>query len=279
MGIITISRQLGSQGDEIAKQLADALQYNLIGEEALEKVFKAHGISSDKLDKYDEKTPAFWQRFSKDRDSYQDNLKLAIYEFCHQDNCIILGRGAQIILRQIPGVLHIRLISPEKVRIDRIRQTHDCNEKQAARIMSDSDKERSGYINFFHHRDWDSPDLYHLVADTELFGIKGTVDLVKGALQSSETIKRRAEESRQKLANLYLAQQVVVRILYEEEIHVDYLQVTVDKGVASLKGSVISKANIERCEKAAGSVDGIDKLDAKIMYIRATKDMQIVYRQ
>ena len=103
--------------------------------------------------------------------------------------------------------------------------------------------------------------------------------MVKGALQSGETIKRRAEESRQKLANLYLAQQVVVRILYEEEIHVDYLQVTVDKGVASLKGSVISKANIERCEKAAGSVDGIDKLDAKIMYIRATKDMQIVYRQ
>ena len=103
--------------------------------------------------------------------------------------------------------------------------------------------------------------------------------MVKGALQSGETIKRRAEESRQKLANLYLAQQVVVRILYEEEIHVDYLQVTVDEGVASLKGSVISKANIERCEKAAGSVDGIDKLDAKIMYIRATKDMQIVYRQ
>lgn len=279
MGIITISRQFGSQGNEIAKQLADALQYKLIGKEALEEVFKAHGISSDEIDKYDEKTPAFWQRFSKDKDSYLDNLKLAIYEFCHQDNCIILGRGAQVILRDVPGVLRVKLMSPEKVRIDRIRKTCDCDEKQAVRIMSDSDNERSGYINFFHHRDWASLDLYHLVVDTGIFGIKGTVDLVKGALQSSETINSCAEESKQKVANLYLAQQVVVRILYEQGIHVDYLQVTVDEGVASLRGSVISKANIERCEKAAGSVDGIDSIDSKIMYIRATKDMHIVYRQ
>ncbi|HUV08291.1 MAG TPA: cytidylate kinase family protein, partial [Spirochaetia bacterium] len=68
MAIVTISRQLGTMGTEIAHALAEELHYNYLDKESFAKALQEHGISGMHLEKYDEKKPALWDVFSSDRE-------------------------------------------------------------------------------------------------------------------------------------------------------------------------------------------------------------------
>ena len=123
MAIITISRQFGSLGTIIAKALKDELKLESLDKIALEETLVSdYGIPEEKVERYDEKKPAFWDIFSSDKDRYLHFLKTVLYDFASKGNCIIIGRGGQVLLKDIPGVLHVRIVAPRELRIKRIKE-------------------------------------------------------------------------------------------------------------------------------------------------------------
>ena len=79
MAIITISREVGSLGTEISQKVKEDLGLQLLNKEVLEKELVGHyGISENKIEKYDEKGPPFWD-FSLDRNRYLHFMKTAMY--------------------------------------------------------------------------------------------------------------------------------------------------------------------------------------------------------
>ena len=105
MAIVAISRQLATFGDEIASVAAEKLNFKFIRKDELEKRIVQLGFSPEKLGKYDEKKPGFFAALVKDRDEYLHYLQTAVLEAASQNNCVLIGRGAYIILEGVPNVV------------------------------------------------------------------------------------------------------------------------------------------------------------------------------
>ena len=98
MAIITISRQIGSLGDEIAKTVADRLGYELIEKSQIGQILLEHGFSSSDIDQYDEKKPSLLQHLSMQKRVFERLIRASVYELAAKEVVVIVGRGAQVIL-------------------------------------------------------------------------------------------------------------------------------------------------------------------------------------
>jgi len=260
MAIITISRQLGSFGTEIAKKLQTELHCNYLDKQSLEaELVHKYGIPEEKVERYDEKKPAFWDMFSSDKDHYLHFMKTAIYEFARQGSCIIIGRGGQVLFKDIPGVLHVKVIAPTELRIARVKTRYNYDDRLAEQIIRHNDHDRSGFHKFFFHVNWDDCSLYDLMINTHFLTIDASVGLIKEALATSG-IEEKSREADSKIKDLCLGQEVETSILYEEKIPVHFLEVLAISGIVTVRGSVITMEDISRCETAAQKVPGVKKV-------------------
>ena len=263
MAIITISRQLGSLGREVAQLLADELHYKFLDEETLETTIGQQELYEINMKRYDEKKPALWDVFSSDKSKYLHFIKSTVYEFAQNGNCIILGRGGQWLLKDLPGVLHVRFIASPEVRIERIKQKFNYDEYHAKQIMQHSEYDRAGFHKFFFHIDWESPHLYDLVINTSFLTIKTALAITTQTLQTEE-IQQRQNETHNKLIDLRLGQEVITSLLYKEKIPIRFLEVISENRIMTLKGAVDAVDDIQRSEWIARQIPGVRKVINKI---------------
>jgi cytidylate kinase len=266
MAVVTISRQLGSLGDAIAYSLASGLKFHHLDKESLESMLEKYGISEVKVEHYDEKKPNFWDLFSKDRDTYLHFMKTALYEFACGGSCVVLGRGGQVLFQDIPGVLHVRMVSSSEVRTSRIRQEFGCDERLARQIMQQSDRDRSGFHRFFFNTNWETTELYDIIFNTGVFKEKAALKLLKDAVHTSGIMDMEKKTER-RLADLCLAQRVKTKILYVEKVPIRYLEVNAQNGIVTIKGSVNATSLIQRCEELTSRVPGVKKVNNEIFFL------------
>ena len=120
MAILTNSRQLGSFGDQIAKDVADKLNYEYADKSKIGQALAGHGFPAPEVEKYDEKKPTFWESFSDQRKKFLHLIQSVIYDLARKGNVVIVGRGGQILLKDLPGALHVRIAAPDKTRAKRL---------------------------------------------------------------------------------------------------------------------------------------------------------------
>ncbi|MDA3809551.1 MAG: cytidylate kinase family protein [Spirochaetaceae bacterium] len=266
MSIITISRQYGSHGKEIAEKVASELGYKFLDKESLESLTGKYGIPDVSFEKYDERSPGFFEYFKSGKDRYLRYLKTAVFENSKEGNCVICGRGAQLMLRDMPGVLHIRFISSMESRIKRVSESLQCDNKSSEKIIIQNDKNRSGFHKFFFEHNWKDPYLYDLIINTDKIDIEDSVDIIK-KLNNCKCTDVNPEELKQKLQDKFIAQEVIIALLYQHSIPIDILDVTCDNGHVSIKGTVTVEQNIEQSKKAALTVEGVKSVDPEIYFI------------
>jgi cytidylate kinase len=87
--------------------------------------------------------------------------------FAAEGEAIIVGRGGQMVLRDWPTALHVRLYAPPEVRVQRLMQRLDISEPEAQRRVARSDEQKRQYIRHMHgNADWRNLKYYHLAIDT-----------------------------------------------------------------------------------------------------------------
>jgi cytidylate kinase len=266
MAIITISRQLGSLGTFAAEEFADSLGYTLINKETLEQALSVYGIAEAKVEQFDEKKPSIWAAFSTDRDRYLNYLKTVIFEHAARGNVAILGRGAQVLLADLPGTLHVRVVAPRKTRLDRVAERFETDLAQAEHVIRHSDHDRSGFYRFFFNVNWNDPTLYDLVINSKHIDAETTADMIRRALKSFDVEKNEAA-AREMLADLTLGQKVQIKVLYEDGIPVQFLEARASEGKITLNGAVTSMKNVDRAVESAKSVEGVTDVTSEISFI------------
>ncbi len=276
MPIITISRQLGSQGTEIAQLLSKDLKCEYLDKETLEEKFQEYGIPSESVEHFDERKPGFWDLFKTDKARYLHFMKGVIYEFAHSGNGIILGRGGQFTLGDLRGVLHVRIIAPMATRIQRIAANYECDEKHAERIILHSDHERAGFHKFFFGQSWERDSHYDLVINTGSFPAGTAAKLIIDAAQTEE-IKSRREETKHRLTDRCLEQTVKSTLVYEENMGVQFLEVLANNGTVTLRGIVADEDDIKRCNEVLGGQKDIKELRNEIYYKPITTNYGLHY--
>ena len=267
MAIITVSRELAALGDETAQELAKMPGYRFVDKQTLEERIKSYGIEASKLKKYDERKPSFLASLSQDRDDYLHYLKSAIFTEAGQGNCVFIGRGTNVVFQNVPGVISLFLVAPLDIRIERVKSYFHCEEKRARQIIERSDQDRVGFHRYFFDIDWKDPGNYHLSLNTAEFPPSVCAGIVMRLAEHLFTPEMEAQNAA-RLRELILEQQVKHHIIYEREIPIHFLEVSVSGGAIALYGVANSQALIEAALASARELAGSASVQSEIQIVR-----------
>ena len=266
MAIITVSRQLGSLGDEIAQNVASDLGYEYVNKTKIGEALAIQGVPHIEIEKYDEKKPSIWDSFIIQRSKFLHLIRAVIYDFAGKNNTVILGRGGQVLLKNLPGALHVRIIAPLGVRLKRIMEREGYDERNGERILKRSDRESSGYIRSLFGADWNDQNLYDMIINTKAISIDSVVEMIKNTIDSSE-FKKGFTETLDKLSDLALQQKAETIIMEMRGIDRVFVA-NVVKGVVTLVGSTDSLKVKEDCEREISKLKGVERIKNDILIVK-----------
>lgn len=202
MPVITIRGQLGSGAPQIAKACAEALHINYVDREIITRVAErlqrprqaviAKEILPTTLSKRIAKALA--EDFTRAGYSItsgpgQDNpflddlhyirgLKTVFRELARSDSIIINGRGSQFILKDYPNALHVLIVSPLEIRINRVMESLGLDEKAAQNRISRYDNSRKLFIKKYFKAELEDPMHYDLVINTDHVSYEAAVAMI-----------------------------------------------------------------------------------------------------
>jgi cytidylate kinase len=264
MSLITISRQRGSLGTEIAKIVSDTLNYKYVDKERIGGALADYGLPKEEVEAYDEKKPSLWESFSSERKKFLHLIQAVIYDFARQGNVVIVGRGGQVLLKDLPGAFHVRIKAPFDVRVKRIMEREGDDERHVERILRLGDRNASGYIRYLFNVDWDDQTLYDTIINTQKISKDTAVKMILDAVHSPE-LKVREEKVDQKLADLALAQKVEATLLDISGIDIRDSEIHLKGGVVTISGVVNSVKDKEEFGRKVSKIKGVRKVDNQLL--------------
>jgi len=204
--VIVIGRQFGSGGHEIGVRLAEKLGIRLYDKDILARIAEEKGIDEERLHKMDENLAGNrWFNvglqargmgvlgssflFETDTSAVIDRDRVfawqseLICKLAEEEDCVIIGRCADYVLREHPGLISIFVTAPPEAREARIRERYPNHQKDAYETYNEfirrTDRARSNYYSFHTDRDWGDIGNYHLVVDSTKLGVDGTVNMLE----------------------------------------------------------------------------------------------------
>ena len=187
VSVITISRQMGSYGNEIARQVAEHLGWQQISQDLINQAARDAKVPQVALADIDELGFLGLRPSTKEWRAYQAEVARTICQLADQGHIVIIGRGGQMVLRDRPGILHVRIVAPLEVRIIRSQQRAQISAEAAKARLKASDKARARYLRKGYNATLDDPTLYHLVVNTGLLEVSKAVSLILQAHQIIES--------------------------------------------------------------------------------------------
>jgi cytidylate kinase len=206
MAVITVSRQAGSGGDEIARRVCELLGYHYFDKQLMTQVAADVGLSQQEMVDFSEEHYKFksfldllfsssyvahvrtWTQDATGKETLSlqalneaqciDLIRSTIRAAYLRGNIVIVGRGGQAILKKRPNVLHVRLEAPLGPRIHRV-QTREGMSYQAAKArVAEHDEAAAQYLFRFFKIRWDDPLLYHLVINTGQWELEAAAQVI-----------------------------------------------------------------------------------------------------
>jgi len=166
MSAITISRQLGSLGEEVAQKVAQQLDYRIVSRDLSNLAATRCGSPVSALEIIDELGLLNLHPTAKDRRLFITAIREVMEELADCGNIIIVGRAGQIILGKRSDVLHCRVNAPENLRAERVSHQLNIPHSAALAQVRASDRSRRDYLRRYYHVLWENPELYDLILNT-----------------------------------------------------------------------------------------------------------------
>ena len=203
--IITISRQFGAGGSEVAGRVAKALGWRLVDNELIAQVAERAGLPPEEVAQKEERAPGFIERLARtlaraspelfprpaDKVPEPEEARLVritekvVAELCGEGNVVVVGRAAPAVLQQQHDAVHVKIVAPRPVRIRTAMQRLGLDESGAATVLDETDRGRARYHKQYYQRDWNDPANYHLVLNTEALGLDGAAGVIVGLIPRS----------------------------------------------------------------------------------------------
>jgi cytidylate kinase len=200
--VITVSRQYGSSGDDIASRVSVILGYRYFDKALMAEVASDVGLSRDEVVDFSEdqhRVYGFLDRLFAG--PWQESglrvpggpgqplpeaelinlVEGIVRAACKQDDIVIVGRGGQALLRGVPNVLHVRVEAPLETRTRNVQLKEDLSPLAARQRIAERDQAAEDYLRRFYQIDWSDPSLYHLVINTGKWDVEAAARLVSAA--------------------------------------------------------------------------------------------------
>ncbi|MBR1535405.1 MAG: cytidylate kinase-like family protein [Treponema sp.] len=248
MAIITLTRQSGSFGDEVGMLIARRLGYTYFDKKEIEQRIIAKGLPKEEFMKFDERKPKFLDRFTKNRDRYLNFLSETILEIAREGNCVIMGRGAYLFLRDVPGHIALRFVSTKAKRIEHIKElTGATNDKVAEQMLEKSDKKQAAFYKSCFKWDLSNHDFIYATINTAIVPPDMLVDMICAGVKNNISSEMELR-GKKKVEELMLAQEMSRKLIFEHSLHIDELWVQIEGKNVILRGMTGFHATVERAE-------------------------------
>lgn len=196
MAVITINKEFGTQSQRVASKLAQKLGYEYIGDQLLAQVAKELNLSEHEAETFlqtskssvlrlvDKYTCSIVQKVVDrehgclDDKAYFEKTKELVEKLYTSDNVIILGWGAQCILKGKPNTLHVRLSKDQELKISELMEHQKLTQKAAEHKINSDEQDLKVYIKEYFNADWNDARLYDLVIDMGKNSVMEAVDLI-----------------------------------------------------------------------------------------------------
>jgi cytidylate kinase len=199
--IVTIEREYGCGGGEIAQQLAAELGWKLWDQSLTEEIAKLAECPKAVVEVREERTDPLYYRLFKSflRGSYEGSLnayKLKVVDsesiakitqrvvenVAQTGNSVIVGRGSQHFLRNNPDTLRVFLYAPREAKVRRLL-ARGKSENEAEQLVDSVDRERADFIDKYFRVEWPNRAVYHAMINTAI-GDQAVVHLIRDIMET-----------------------------------------------------------------------------------------------
>ena len=198
MPIITVSRMFGSGGSEVAERVARALGWSLLDNAFVEAVAERLGVSPAEVSAREERVPSLAERLADamalgapemmptvaevklppTEEKLIEVTKRVIDEAVARGPVVLVGRGAQSVLAEREDAIHVFCYAPRDAMIARVMKRMHLGQKDAERVVDETNKQREQYVRKYWGRSWLAHANYHLCVNTEWLGLDGAAAIV-----------------------------------------------------------------------------------------------------
>lgn len=204
--VITLEREYGSGGGEIAGQVAARLGWKLWDQSLTEEIARRMDCDCRAVEEHEEKRDPMYYRLLKafmkgsfegslnaprlkmvDTECVREVVQKLLPEIADSGNCVIVGRGSAYYLGKRPDAFHVFIYAPFQERVRRLRLTGK-SEKDATELVETVDRDRADFIKRYFDVDWPGRHRFHLMVNSGM-GNEMAVEIVL------DTLARYAKES------------------------------------------------------------------------------------
>jgi cytidylate kinase len=204
VNIITIEREYGCGGGDIAQLVAKRLGWNLWDNRLTEEIARLAHCPKAVVEEREEKNDPLYYRLFKSfmRGSYEGAInapklnlvdsetllritRRVVEHAAEKGNCVIVGRGSQQFLKDRSDTLRVFLYAPRENKVQRLLK-RGKSEKEAQELVDTVDRERADYIQKYFNVAWPDRPIYHCMLNTAI-GDECTANMILSLVQTYET--------------------------------------------------------------------------------------------
>jgi cytidylate kinase len=188
--VVTVSRQHGAGGGEVARSLATELGLDLFDREIIQRIAESTHLSErvvSSLDEKDRELLADWLSALSSRGylspmEYRYHLSRAVGAVAHHGGAVILGRGAHLILGA-GEALRVLVVAPLETRVRAVMGREGLCERDARQRIVTVEADRKAFLMKHFHADFADPTTFDLVVNTAVLGTGGACGAIRAAVQ------------------------------------------------------------------------------------------------
>ena len=193
--IITIARQHGSSGREIAQELSKQLGVRCFDKEIVDEAAENSSICKELIDSFDEKrvSPFILQSTQYPSMNYGLGLNIqvasaqfdVIRNLADKGDCIFVGRCADYILRERKDLTRVFIMGEQSEKIKCIMNRQAVTEAEAKKKIKQVDKDRSSYYKYYTDQIWGESSNYDLCINSSKIGVEGSVNVIRAYIENN----------------------------------------------------------------------------------------------
>jgi cytidylate kinase len=253
--VLTISRQFGSGGREIGQEVARQLGYRYVDRETILADLKKDGARWEEWAKgLDEHCPTVWEKYDWSYRGFTALLQWHILEQAARGGVVIMGRGGNFLLNEVPHAFRVRVKAPMEARIERVATRDGVDRNTARWLCEKTDSERACFLHGIYGKRWDAPSEYDRVFDAGEQAIDSVVRTVVEELKKREA--GASEPARAALRMRVVAARVKAGIATNPHFFIPTLDVVYEGGLIVLRGLIHSPKEHREIEDAARALAG-----------------------
>lgn len=269
MTVIAMTREMGSQGKDVALGIAEKLGLEVVHHELVERDLAGRlKLGESAVHQFLEGNPSLWDRWKIDKERLSRYTAEEILDLANKGKVIIRGWGAANLLRRVSHVLCVRVCAPMRVRTEVMMERLGVSDRAAVeRDIAQNDAAHARTIQNLFASDWEHPLSYDLVLNTERVPISECIEQVQRLVEC--TAFKETIESKQILVDILLETKIQNKLTGELRASPMSrgIEVVVTEGRVVLAGTTTDASAVEAARHIAATTDRVRHVVSNVKVI------------